>query len=764
MKKITKLLVLSLLAFSFLSAYAQESFQIRDIQIDGLQKISPGTVFNYLPIKVGDVVDDEAIREAIRELFKTGFFQDVQLEQDGDTLVVVVQERPSITDIDFVGNDEIKDEDLTAALDQLGLSKGRIFQQSILDQTVEELKAQYFSQGRYSAEVEALITPQPQNGVAITLQIDEGDVTKIKEIKFIGNDVFSERQLLKRFKQKEKRAWRLLSKKDRYSKQQFSADLENLSSFYQDRGYLDFEITSTDVSISPEKDEIFITVSLNEGDLYTISSYDVQGDLVVPKEELVQLVEIENGQVFSRKDVNSSRSAIAERLADEGYAFATVNAVPEVNDEDKSVDFTFVVDRGGRVYVRQINISGNQATQDEVIRRELRQFEGSWYSSEKIKRSRVRLERLGFFNSISIDTKPVPGIPDQVDLEVNVNEKSTGNFLIGLGYSSSDGLLLRGSVSQKNLFGSGREAAFSANTSDSVTRYDLTFRNPYYTTSGISRGFRIRKREVDSSEVDTAEYILDSLGGGIFYGFPLSEFNTLNVGLDYERIDLEETSETPPEFKNFIDSFPKNDVYKLTSSISHDTRDSLSWPSSGGIVSFSLEAALPGSDLEFYKTNLRSAYYQPLFSENFVLKVGGSVGYGDGYGDTPTLPFFENFFAGGPTTVRGYESRSLGPLDTGETPETIGGAKRLLASVELLFPFPGAAETRDKRLGLFFDAGQVYNQDDSFDTGELRYSAGLSFRWFSPVGPIVMSYGVPLNEEDDDEEENFQLTLGVNLD
>ena len=324
--------------------------------------------------------------------------------------------------------------------------------------------------------------------------------------------------------------------------------------------------------------------------------------------------------------------------------------------------------------------------------------------------------------------------------------------------------MLRGSVSQKNLFGSGREASFSANTSDSVTRYDLTFRNPYYTTSGISRGFRIRKREVESSEADTAEYILDSLGAGVFYGFPLSEFNTLNVGLDYERIDLEETSETPPEFRNFIDNFPKNDIYKLTSSLSHDTRDSISWPTTGGIVSFSLEAALPGSDLEFYKTNLRSAYYQPLFSENFVLKIGGSVGYGDGYGDTPSLPFFENFFAGGPTTVRGYESRSLGPLDTGETPETIGGAKRVLASAELLFPFPGTTETRDKRLGLFFDAGQVYNQDDSFDTGELRYSAGLSFRWFSPVGPIVMSYGVPLNNEDNDEEENFQLTLGVNLD
>ena len=764
MKKIAKFLVLSILTLTCFTSYAQDDFEIRDIQIDGLQKISPGTVFNYLPLKVGDIADDEAIREAIRELFKTGFFQDVQLEQEGDMLLVVVQERPSITDINYLGNEEIKDEDLSSALDQLGLSKGRIFQQSVLDQVVEELKAQYFSQGRYSAEVDAIITPQPQNGVAITLQIDEGDVTKIKDIKFIGNEAFSERKLLKRFKQKEKRAWRILSKKDRYSKQQFSADLEDLTSFYQDRGYLDFEITSTDVSISPEKDEIFITVSLNEGDLYTISTYDVQGDLVVPREELLELVEIEDGQVFSRKDVNNARSAIADRLADEGYAFATVNAVPEVNEEDNSVAFTFVLDRGGRVYVRQINISGNEATQDEVIRRELRQFEGSWYSSEKIKRSRVRLERLGFFDNISIDTKPVPGIPDQVDLEVNVNEKSTGNFLIGLGFSSSDGLLLRGSVSQKNLFGSGREASFSANTSDSVTRYDLTFRNPYYTTSGISRGFRVRKREVDSSEVDTAEFILDSLGAGIFYGFPLSEFNTLNVGLDYERIDLEETLETPPEFRNFIDNFPENDIYKLTSSISHDTRDSLSWPTSGGVVSLSLEAGLPGSDIEFYKTNLRSAYYQSLFSENFVLKLGGSVGYGDGFGDTEELPFFENFFAGGPTTVRGYESRSLGPLDTGETPEPIGGAKRLLGTVELLFPFPGAAETRDKRLGLFFDAGQVYNQDDSFDTGELRYSAGISFRWFSPVGPIVMSYGIPLNDEDEDEEENFQLTLGVNLD
>ena len=764
MSKLIKFLITSLIAGYFITAFSQSEFEITDIQIDGLQKISAGTVFNYLPIKVGDVIDDEAVRGAIRELFKTGFFQDVQFEQQDSTLIIVVQERPSITDINFIGNEEIKDEDLTTALDQLGLSKGRIFQQSILDQVVEELKAQYFSQGRYSATVESLITPKPQNGVSVTLQIDEGEVTKIKEIKIVGNEAFSKRKLLKQFKQKEKRAWRLLSKKDRYSKQQFSADLENLRSYYLDRGYLDFDILSTDVSITPDKDEIFITVSIFEGDLYTISNYDIQGDLVVAKEELQELVEIKPGQVFSRKDVNNARSAIADRLADEGFAFATVNAVPEVNVESKSVEFVFVVDRGGRVYVRQIDISGNETTQDEVIRRELRQFEGSWYSSEKIKRSRVRLERLGFFDNISIETKPVPGIPDQVDLDVNVVEKSTGNFLIGIGYSSSDGVILRGSVSQRNLFGTGREASFSANTSDSVTRYDLTFRNPYYTTSGISRGFRIRKREVESDEADTAEYILDSLGAGIFYGFPLSEFNTLNVGLDYEKVDLESTTETPPEFENFIDTFPESDLYKLSASLSHDKRDSITWPTSGGLISFSMEAALPGSDLEFYKASLRTAYYQPLFTNNLVLKVGGSVGYGDGYGDTPELPFFENFFAGGPTTVRGYESRSLGPLDTGDTPETIGGAKRVLATAELLFPFPGALETRDKRLGLFFDAGQVFSQGDSIDTGELRYSAGLSFRWISPVGPIVMSYGVPLNDEDDDETENFQLTLGVNLD
>lgn len=764
MKNFVKLLTAIAICACFMTAYSEDEFEVKDIQIDGLQKISPGTVFNYLPIKVGDTIDDETISESIRELFKTGFFQDVQFEQEGNTLIVVVQERPSITDIDIVGNEEIKDEDLIAALDQLGMSKGRIFQQSVLDQVVEDLKAQYFSQGRYSASVEPVITPQPQNGVAITLQVDEGDVTKIKEIKITGNEAFSTRKLLKQFKQKEKRAWRLISKADRYSKQQFSADLENLRSYYQDRGYLDFEIISTDVSISPEKDEIFISVNLDEGDLYTISDFDIQGDMVVPKEELVELVEIEQGQVFSRKDVNNARAVIADRLADEGFAFATVNAVPNVNQDDNSVDFTFVVDRGGRVYVRQINISGNVTTQDDVIRRELRQFEGSWYSSEKIKRSRVRLERLGYFETINIETKPVPGVSDQVDLEVNLTEKSTGNFLLGVGYSSADGIILRGSVAQRNMFGTGRELSFSADTSDSVTRYDLTFRNPYYTTSGISRGFRLSKREVDSAEANTAEYILDSVSGGVFYGFPLSEFITLNAGLDLEGIDLEETPETPPEFSSFINQFPKNDLLKLTSSISHDTRDSLTWPTTGGVVSFSLISALPSSDLEYYKTNLRTAYYQPLIGDNFTLKLAGSVGYGDGFGETPELPFFENFFAGGPSTVRGYKSRSLGPKDSGDTPETIGGAKRLLATAELLFPFPGAVEARDKRLGLFIDAGQVYGQQDSIDTGELRYSAGLSFRWLSPVGPIAVSYGVPLDEKEGDDIENFQLTLGVNLD
>ncbi len=737
---------------------AIESFVVSDIRVEGLQRISAGTVFNYLPIKVGDEIDEQSAQEAIRELFKTGFFTDVQLKQEGTVLLVVVEERPSIAKIDFIGNKEIKEDALKDAMQQIGFIEGRVFNRSVLDKVTQELKNQYFALGKYGAEVESNVSILERNRVAVEFRISEGETAKIKQVNIVGNRAFEEKELKKKFQLSTKSVFNFLSSKDRYSKQKLSADLETLRSFYQDQGYLDFNIDSTQVSITPNKQDIYITINITEGDKYTVSAFAVKGKLVVPEAELLDLVEIQPGSTYSRKDISASRKAITDRLADDGYAFANVNAVPEIDQENDTVSFDFFVDPGRRVYVRRIDISGNLTTQDEVIRRELRQLEGAWFSARAVQRSRVRLQRLGFFEDVNIETPPVPGSPDQVDIQVVVKERSTGSLLFGVGFSDADGLLLQASVSQRNLFGSGRELDLSIDNS-SVTRViNLQYTNPYHTLDGISRGFSLFRRRVDAAEADTAEYITETTGGGINYRFPLSEFNSLNTGATFERIDLTNTTETPPEIREFIDANPENDIFKFTGNVAHDTRDSFLYPTTGLLQSLSLELAVPGSDLEYYKVSYNTAWYTPI-TTNLVFKAGGELGYGDGYSGTDELPFFKNFFAGGASTVRGYEARSLGPRDSGDTPEPIGGSKRILVNSELLFPLPGS-ENRDKRISLFVDGGQVYAPSESMDLSDLRFSTGIGFSWFSPLGPLAISFAVPINDKEGDDTEAVQFTLG----
>lgn len=756
MNKIYVGLVL-LLGF-ILPAQAIEPFVVEDIEVEGLERVSSGTVFNYLPIKVGDEVDDEVAREAIKALFGTGFFEDVVLSRDGSTLVVKVEESPSIADVELVGVEELDEEGTLEQLNNLGLGKGRVFNPSVLDKVVQELKTQYFSIGKYAAEIEPEVTPLDTNRVDVKIKVREGDTARIKRINLVGNEAFSEEELKDEFKLSTKRRLLFFSPNDEYSRQQLQADLEALRSFYQDKGYLNFEIDSTQVTISPDKEDIFVTVNVSEGERYTVSDFSVKGRLVVPEEELVNLVTIKPGEVYSQRDVSESREAIANRLGDDGYAFANVNSIPKVNEDDKTVSLELVVDPGRRVYVRRINITGNRVTRDEVIRRELRQLEGGWYSTEKVQRSKTRLDRTGFFNQVSIETPPVPGSPDQVDVNINVEERSTGSVLIGIGYSDADGVLLQGQVTQSNLFGTGREVSFIADNSTVTERMQLRYLNPYYTINGISRGFTLFQRKIDAEEADTAAYVTDTLGAGMDFGFPLSEFTNFNIGAQVERVDLKATSDTPDEFRGIIEDSPRNDILKLTGNFTHDTRDSRLFPSQGSIQRLSWEVATPPSDLEYYKLTARNDTYLRL-SDFLIVKASAEAGYGDGFGGSEDLPFFENFFAGGANTVRGYDARSLGPRDSGPTPEALGGDRRILGNLELQVPLPGDAG-QDKRFGLFIDGGQVYGPGDDVDFGEVRYSAGISFSWFSPLGPLAISYAEPLNDEPGDDVQRIQFTLG----
>lgn len=741
-----------------LPVQAIEPFVVEDIKVEGLQRVSSGTVFNYLPIKVGDEVDDEVAREAIKTLFGTGFFEDVALSRDGATLIVTVEESPSIANVELVGLKELEEDQVREGLNNLGLGKGRVFSASLLDKVVQDLKSQYFSIGKYAADIETEVTPLESNRVDVTIKVREGDTARIKRINIVGNQAFSDDDLKDEFELSTKRRLLLFSPKDEYSRQQLQADLESLRSFYQDRGYINFEVASTQVTISPDKEDIFVTINVDEGEQFTVSDFAVKGRLVVPEEELTALVTIKPGEVYSQREVSESREAIADRLGDDGYAFANVNSIPQINQEDNTVSLDLVVDPGRRVYVRRINITGNRITRDEVIRREMRQLEGGWYSTENVQRSKTRLDRTGHFNQVTIETPPVPGSPDQVDVNINVEERSTGSLLLGIGYSDADGILLQGQVTQSNLFGTGRELSFIADRSAVTERTQLRYLNPYYTINGISRGFTLFQRKIDAEEADTAAYVTDTLGAGMDFGFPLSEFTNFNIGAQVERVDLKSTLDTPDEFREIIDDSPQNDILKLTGNFTHDTRDSRLFPSRGSVQRFSWEISTPPSDLEYYKLTARNDTYVSI-SDFLILKASAEVGYGDSYGDEDSLPFFENFFAGGANTVRGYDARSLGPRDSGATPEALGGDRRVLGNLELQVPFPGDGG-QDKRFGLFVDGGQVYGPGDDIDFDEVRYSAGISFSWFSPLGPLAISYAEPLNDKAGDDIQRIQFTLG----
>ena len=750
-----------ILAFGvlFVSLSAAADFVVEDIHVEGAQNIEVGTIFNYLPLKVGDVADSVLIDESIKTLFATGFFQDVEIRRQNNILVVVVSERPAISGVEYSGNKDVDDETIETALAQIGVAEGRVFREPLLGQLVQAIEEQYFAKGRYSAKVDAVVTPVDRNRVAISLAIDEGRVARIREINIVGNEAFTDKELLSEISLGEEAWHSFVSQIGRYSKEELRADAEILRSFYLNRGYMNIDLLSSDVTISQNKQDIFITFALREGKVFTVGGIEVEGGGGFSAEELLSLITIPSGEPFSQTDLVASRSAIESKLADHGYAFANVNAITEVDESAHRVDFVFAVDPGPLVYVRQIHISGNQATLDEVIRREMRQLESSVFSAEKLRRSRERISRLGFFDGVTIDLAAVPGSIDQVDLSVVVKERATGNFMFGAGYDDSDGLFILAEIHRGNLLGTGRELNVAAEVSKVDQTFDIEYRNPYHTAEGVSRALFINREKIDTDSVTTADYASATTGGGVRYKIPMSEHNALSLSVAVEDIHVQSTTSTPPEYRSFIDRYPDNLNFNLSTGFSKDTRDSIFFPRRGSFRRISAELAIPGSDLEYYKVSLRGSWYRQLVGR-LILNARGEIGYGDGYGDLEELPFFKNYYAGGSRSVRGFEARSLGPVSADSAADPLGGGIRTIAGIEMYFPIFGLLEDNDKRLSLFMDSGQVFASSSDFDFGEIRLSVGAGFHWFSPVGPISFTVAQPLNDEPGDDVKRIQFTLG----
>ena len=724
------------------SAHAFEPFEVTDIRVEGLERISPGTVFNYLPIKVGDTVDSEDTVNAVKTLFKTGFFSDIRMEKDGSVLVVYVKERAAISSIKITGNKDLETDKLLEGLKDIGLAEGRVFDRSLLDKVEQELRRQYFSRGKYAVRIETTITPLERNRVGILIDISEGEVARIKQINIVGNHVFTDKELRKGFTLDTPSFLSFITKNDQYSKQKLSADLEILRSFYLDRGYLNFNIISTQVSITPDKKDIYITINISEGEQFKIREVTLSGQLVLKPEELFPLVMINPGDVFSRKRVTEAVDRISAKLGDQGYAFANVNTVPDVNESEQLVNLAFIVDPGKRVYVRRVNVKGNITTRDEVMRREMRQMEAGWFSAEKVERSRTRLQKLGFFEDVNVETPAVPGTTDQVDVN----------------YAQTSGILFNASISQDNFLGSGKRVSFAFNNSKVTTLYNFYYTDPYYTINGVSRGFGLFYRKTDADKANISSYTTDTYGANVNYGIPINEYDTIRVSPEFENLKLKTTSESPNQVIDFIDQHGSDyNTLKLTGGWAHDTRNKALFADDGGLQSFSVETAVPGSGLQYYKLAYDQRRYVPL-TKDLTLSMHAQFGYGDGYGDYDNLPFFENYFAGGVRSVRGFEDNTLGPTDSKGNP--IGGSVQVVGGAEILFPVPFVEGSKSFRLGTFFDIGNVYSDVSSFDAKELRYSVGVSSLWISPLGPLAISLGFPLNASSSDTVQNFQFTVG----
>jgi outer membrane protein insertion porin family len=746
------------------SVLAVEPFTVRDIRVEGIQRTEAGTVFNYLPVKVGDTFTDDKGSAAIKSLYATGFFKDVRIEAEGDVLVVTVEERPAIAAVEFSGAKEFDKDTLTKALKEIGLGESRIYDKALLDRAEQELKRQYLSRGLYGVQISTTVTPIERNRVNINFAVDEGDVSRIRQINIVGNKAFSDKELRGQIKLSTPGWFSWYTKSDQYSKQKLTGDIETLKSYYLNRGYLEMQVESTQVSITPDRKDIYVTINITEGEKYTVSDVKLEGEMFGREDELGQLVTLKSGDVYSGAKLTETTKKISERLGNFGYAFANVNANPQINREKKEVAFTILIDPGKRVYVRRINIGGNTRTRDEVIRREMRQLESSWYDASKIKLSRDRVDRLGYFTEVNVETPEVQGTPDQVDLNMNIVEKPTGAIALGAGFSSSEKLTITGSIQQANAFGSGNTIGLDVNTSKRNRTIALSQTNPYFTDDGISRSYEAFIRTTRPPEVNTGDYIVRTVGGNVRFGVPFSEVDTVFFGAGVERTEVETFDNSPLVYRQYASDFgdgtnATTTSFPLTVAWQRDARDSALIPTTGRYQRANLELSALG-DLRYYRGTYQHQYFKPLFTTS-TLALNGEIGYGRAFGGNP-YPVFKNFYAGGIGSVRGYQGSSLS-VNPIPNADVTGGNARLIMNAELQFPFPGTGADRSLRWFTFFDAGNVFNTiaGEKISFSNLRTSAGVGISWVSPIGPLKLSFGKALNAKDADHTQPFQFQLGT---
>ncbi|MBV8634431.1 MAG: outer membrane protein assembly factor BamA, partial [Burkholderiaceae bacterium] len=748
-------------------AFAVEPFEVKDIRVEGLQRTEAGTVFNYLPLKVGETYTDDKGTAAIKALYATGLFKDIRIEVEGNVLVVAVEERPTINSVTFSGEHEFEKDALVKGLKEIGIGETKIFDRSLVERAEQELKRQYLSHGMYGVQITTTVTPIERNRVNVAFAIEEGDAAKIKQIKFVGNKVFSDSELLKQIKLSTPGWFTWYSKSDQYSKQKLSGDIETLKSYYLDRGYLEMQIDSTQVEITSDKKDIYLTINITEGEKYTVSDIKLEGEMLGREEELKKLMLLKAGDVYSGQKLTDSTKRISERMGNFGYAFANVNANPDINREKKEVAFTILVDPGKRVYVHRINISGNTRTRDEVIRREFRQYEASWYDSEKIKRSRDRVDRLGYFKEVTVETPEVVGSNDQIDVNLAVTERPTGNLTLGAGYSQYEKFTVNAGIQQENAFGSGDSIGVQVNTSSLNRAIVLSHTNPYVTDDGISRTVDVYLRTTRPPLTNNGDFNVHTLGTKVTFGVPFTEFDRVFFGIGVERTKVETFkndpgyNDSPLVYQEYVQEFgngteANTTSFPLTVAWARDSRDSALTPNKGDYQRFNFEMA-PVGTLRYYRAVYQNQYYRPIASW-ITLALNGEFDYGRGLNGKP-FPVFKNFYAGGIGSVRGYMTSTLGPLDVNGDP--LGGASRLIMNGELHFPFPGSSKDSGLQWFTFVDGGNVFADRQRIEFSQLRYSAGVGISWISPVGPLKLSYANPLNAQPTDQKERFQFQIGT---
>ena len=739
------------------AAWAVDPFTVRDIRVEGLQRVEPGTIFISLPVRVGDIYNDEKGTAAIRALFGLGLFKDVRIEVKDNVVVVIVEERPTIADVEFVGAKEFDKDALKKALKEVGLTDGRPYDKALIDRAEQELKQQYINRSLYGAEVVTTVTPVERNRVNVSFSVTEGEPAKIKEIRIVGNQAFSESTLRGLF-ELETGGWlSWYTKADRYARAKLNADIETLRSYYLSRGYLEVKVDSTQVAISPNKQDIAITINITEGERFVVSSIKIDGNYLGKDDEFKSLITVQPGEAYNAARVAQTTKAFTDYFGNFGYAFARVEAVPEVDRVNNRVALVLRADPSRRAYVRRVNVAGNSRTRDEVVRREFRQFEAAWYDGEKIKRSRDRVDRLGYFKEVSFETTEVPGSLDQIDLTLNVVEKPTGSFSIGAGYSSSEKLSFSFGLKQENVFGSGNYLGVEFNTSKNNRVISFNTTDPYFTTDGVSRSLNVYYRSATPPSETGASYDLLTSGAGIQFGVPFSESDTVFFGASFERTTIRPGSATPAAYLVYASQYGyASSTIPLTAAWSRDSRDSALVPSVGRYQRVGSELALVG-DARYARINMQMQEYLPL-GRGFTLALNGELGLGKGLSGR-MFPVFKNFYSGGLGSVRGFEQGTLGPHDV--TGALIGGAKKITLNAELIAPVPGAGNDKSLRLYGFMDVGNVYGENEKFDVSTLRASVGLGVSWISPVGPLRIAVARPLRKFTGDRIERTQFQIGT---